>query len=265
MLKLENIYVKEIINASTDLEVIELIIKNKSESVRDVIDLIKKYPNYNWKNTIEEIMLIEKKLAMLNDKGIEPIIYKTNSYSDTRLYETDTMNCADVLPLYSVTNLNPVNFFGVKNKQIRVVKAQLGHTIVSGENYFQVRNNNLGTVKVQKMVDAIKMYEEQIERQSLLTNNKEQNLFTLHSDRKYQIVNENIEVIVLYLLRTAKKELTWGRLSEQMKSELISCAINNTLKDKQVRNNLVTYISNFTTLEELKSEDENVFKRFIIK
>ena len=48
-----------------------------------------------------------------------------------------------------------------------------------------------------------------------------------------------------------------------MKRELVSCTINDTLKDRKIRNNLITYISNFVTLTELKSGNEEILKRFI--
>ena len=265
MIKLENIYVKEIFDSIKDDRIFKLILDNNAYSVADVVMLINNYPEYDWSSVIRKINDILDKIDMYNARGNEAIVYRTNGYSDNKLYITDTMNIGEILPLYSVTNVNPVNYFGVKDKTIKLIKEQLLHTTISGENYFKYSNGKIGNVKVQKMVDAIKMYEEQVERQSLTTNNKDQNLFLLDQSKKMAIVNENLSIIVLYFFKNAKKEMVWGRLSDQMKRELISCTINDTLKDKMIRKNLVTYISNFVTLPELKSENEEVFNRFILK
>ena len=263
MIQLENIYVKEIFDSIKDKETFDLILYNNAYSVGDVVNLTYKYPDYNWRSIIDKINTIGVKLEFYNNSGKEPVIYKTNEYSDNRLYATDRMNKGEVLPLYSVTNVNPVNYYGVKDKTIKAIKEQLSHTTISGENYFQFKNGVLGDVKTQKMINAIKMYEEQVERQSLTALNKKQNLFLLNQEKKMSIVSENISIIVLYLLKNAKKELIWGRLSDQMKRELVSCTINDTLKDRKIRNNLITYISNFVTLTELKSGNEEILKRFI--
>ena len=99
----------------------------------------------------------------------------------------------------------------------------------------------------------INLYDEQVVRQRLSHNNANDcNLFTLDQNSKKLILLEQLKDIVEYLFDTTEGCI-FGELNPTSKSKIASAAIStNGEENERTRTNLISMLSDYTTLEELE-------------
>ena len=270
MIKLSNVSAKLVTPFGENYQVIKLIQEKKAKSVEDVMKLIEEHKEYDWDKIKRDCKHIQKMIEAANARGDKANIYNISNYEDSELEKQNEMNLGNILLLDNITQ-HRVQYVSLKHKTIKQIKEDLSYALPNGTNYLTsgyAGYYKIGESNLPKIVEAINMYEEQINRQALLTNNREINLFELDQKDKSYIVEEMYKDIVLYLVYNTDEKLIWGNLSDAQKRLYISSAINSNKQDIYIKNKLISYISNYTTLPELEKVADNdlkVLKRFIKK
>ena len=263
MVKLSNISADYVLYGS-EQRFVDLARENNCYSVEDLISLTKEYPEYNWdvvNKRIDELKLIIDKN---NIKGIEPETYE---YEDNEIELVDKLNKGDVLLLDNPTLELQTKFRGLRTYSIDEIKHNLKLTDQFGRNKIG-RLRNIGPDSIKKIINALRMYDEQILRQAELTEKRNYNLFLKDKKAKNEIVQDLYSDIIMYLIYNTKEKTIWGELTDNQKKLLISSVINNKKKDIIIKDRMTDIVSNYTTLPELeKVVDGNrkVLKRFIEK
>lgn len=254
MIELNNISAKNIIRY--DDYAIERIIKETgAKSVHDVLKLMEEHPEYNWIKIYRDLADIKRQMNLANKRGHEPEIYSTKGYQEAELEAQDSLNYGNILLLDNPAAHNRVRFTRLKDKTIAEIKEDLAHTTGDGRNYICAGKSgyrNIGSDKLPRIVSQIEMYEEQIERQSRLTNDREINLFELDKDERMEIAAEMYNEIIMYLVYNANERLVWSEFTDLQKKIYLSSAINKKKSDYEAREKIQKNIANYTTLPELE-------------
>lgn len=237
-----------------------------SMSVQDVINLMDENPEMNWQEAKKRIAFIQKCIDRTNLKRETPEIYSTDGYSDKSLEYVDELNDGNVLLRCDPTNLSDLRTYKLGLYTVSEIKNMLKYTSTSGKNYLDDRIKKVG--KAENILTWLDMYERQIERQALLTNDRTINLFEYNLEEKSAIVRDKLYDIILYLINNTEEKLVWGEFDNTRKRLLFDATISNSKDYKEMRDNIVYYISSYTTLPELEKLTVNnpkVLKRFIVK
>lgn len=248
----------------------ELAEKTGATSVEDVLKLMDAYPEYFWFDVMKRFSEVEKEMNLANKRGHQPEMFYTKGYNAENLSQQDLINYGDILLLDNPTYFK-TRYKYLKDKSIAQIKTDLAHTAPNGKNYVSSSNcgyRNVGPDRIPRLVSLIEMYEEQIERQSRLTSERDINLFELHKDRKMDIAEEMYNEIIMYLVCNTNERLVWNALPDAQKKLYLSSAINKKQEDVKTRQRIKEYIANYTTLPELErvaDHDLKVLKRFIVK
>lgn len=263
MIKLSDISIDYVLYGS-EKRFINLARENNCYSIEDIISLTKLYPKYNWdvvSKRINELKLIVDKS---NIKGIEPEIYE---YEDNGIELVDKLNRGDILLLDNPTLELQTKFRRLRTYTIDEIKHNLKLTDQFGRNVIG-RIINIGPDAIIRIINALKMYDEQILRQADLTEKLNYNLFLKDKKVKNEIVEDLYSDIIMYLIYNTEEKTIWGELTEPQKKLYISSVINGKKRDVIIKDRMIDIISNYTTLPELeKVADGNrkVLKRFIVK
>ena len=268
MLKLENVSALElyyIANCYSLEKEKSLLLENGVKNYQQFKDLVDKNV---W---LKESLLYNYLDKVLRDlekyKDREPALLVTPGYDDERFLVTDSLVMGDKLLLRCPTNIKGSKFDILGNYTIEEIKFMMYHTDSKGVNSL-IEINRITTNNIEKIFDSIKMYEEQVIRQSKEESDfREGNLFELHKTDKMWIVEDNLEDIILYLIYNTHEELVWGKLDDAKRRLLISSVMSNSKSAKVIRSNLINVISNYTTLKELEKgvTKSKVLNRFIKK
>ena len=195
---------------------------------------------------------------------LKNVSYKlVRDYEDKSLEKTDELNYGDILLLSNPAGYPTVRYSSLKSMTMKEIKQQLTPND-KGDIRLWVRN--VGNDKLGKITSAVDMYTEQVEKQSKLTDDRDINLFEYQSKEKKEIVEDRYAYIIAYLLCTGKEELLWGSLSEAQKRLYLSSITTTDKWKRKIREGMVKYISNYTTLpelERLEKEDYKVLNKFI--
>ena len=186
-------------------------------------------------------------------------------YEDKSLEYVDGLNYGKVLLLSNPASYSTVVYRSIEHRTIKDFK---NYFTPNDEGIVRIWARNVGEDKLTKIITAVDMYTEQVERQARLTDDREINLFEYQGKEKREIVEDKYAYIIAYLLCTGKKELIWGSLSEPQKKHYLSSITATSEWGKEIRQNIIDCISNYTTLPELeKLEKENykVLNKFIKK
>ena len=265
MITLENVSVKRLM---LDSKILKLANKANVNSVEDIVRLSMKYPEYNWTKLLIEIDQLKKSMALANKRGYEPQVYMTKGYTDETLEKQDEKNMGSVLLLDNPTQYSSYRFSTLKNRSIAMIKQDLLHTLEDGKNYLQSRYRNIGLGHTSKILEAIEMYEAQIERQAKLTDDKNIDLFRLNRVEKRAVVMDMYNEIVNYLVFNTEESLFWAKLTETQKRKYLSSIVNQKESDLRTRKRLTKMIADYTTileLEDVANHDLHVLQRFIVK
>ena len=244
-----------------------LIRRNGCYSIADVIELMEKYPDYNWKQVRYRISNIERVINNGNEKGYVYEIYPYGNYSDKTLEYNDKLNYGDILLLANPTHEIQIRYREIRPYSIDCIKRSLQLTDEYGRNVIR-RLKNFGPDSLPKIINALKMYDEQIERQASLTNERDINLFTKDKDSKKEIVEDMYSDIIMYLISSPEEKTIWGELSDSKKTKYFSSITNNKKIDKIIKERMIDIVSDYTTLpelEEVANGNQKVLRRFIEK
>lgn len=236
-----------------------------AQTVEDVEKIIEDNPSLNWGFIKKRINLIKKDIEMFNKKGGKLYIYNSNGYSDSSLVFSDLINKGNILLVKSVVQPHPVAFRELDDISIADIKRLLLLTDEFGNNYLEKYLSGVGPKGIERLVLAINKYEEQIERQSKLSNIP--NYFEYMIEERKELVEINYSKIINYYLNKDDFNFVWGHFSSKQKEVYNSTIKGNTKKDKMIRGRLVDYFSNYLTIPELEDicrDEKEVLDRFII-
>ena len=269
MIELKNISARTVVPYDA-YGIKELAKKTGAVSAEDVLELITKYPEYDWSKVIKMFGEVEREMDLANKKGREPEMFYTKGYSEEDLSQQDLVNGGGILLLNNPADFK-VKYRTLETKSIAEIKTDLAHTLSNGQNVVSGSNSlyrNIGEDSIPRLVSSIEMYEDQIQRQSNLTKERNINLFEMHKDTKMDITEEMYNEIIMYLVYNTNERLVWSTLSDAQKQIYLSSAINKKQEDIKTRERIKEYIANYTTLPELErvaDHDLKVLKRFIVK
>jgi len=245
------------------------------QQLSDLIDM--RHPDFNNEFFINYLSNIKRRIEISNNVKHEPELYISDIYEKSGydketielIKEKDNRIMGNEL-LYTNPFINAsvigdrLGYFSIS--QIRYL---LEHCVVTGKNAFH-SEHNIGIVTVNKVYNAMKMYEEQIIRQ-LKENNDyiANNIFYYDYSEKLLLVLEQLNDIFEYLIENAN-ECVWGNLTDYQKWEMqygkLKKYINNPLENTNLTK-FVNYIANYTTLSELEKGlvKTKILDRFIKK
>jgi hypothetical protein len=148
------------------------------------------------------------------------------------------------------------------------IKFLLGHLQSDLRNDFKFASGCYSKEDLVKLIEHIKFYEQQVERQAEEIKETSSyllptNIFEVNSIYKQDIVESQLTEIAEYLVESGN-EFIWGILSDKDKIRLLNII-------KQPNNyaikNFINVISNYTTLNELRQGivKKRTLDRFIVK
>ena len=204
-----------------------------------------------------------------NEEGKEPIIYPIKSekrYKDVLGNYQDSLIKGDVLLLESPTIDQSVRYSDIHNMTIEEIVRRLLTVTPDGNNYLKESSKKLGKAKIKRIVDAINLYHEQMDRLSrFVPRSTAITMFEYQREEKRALVEEKYKAIVLRLILNTN-EFVWGKLTRQEKEQLLSSINNYGYLDRFTKDRLIKNVADYTTLKELKRIEKNDYKvlqRFI--
>lgn len=271
MIKTENLFLESLCIDLGDRSVKAVIYKENAHSVGELLEVMKKYPDLDWKRAKSLIKRANNIVKKSNANGKEAEIYIPQAYSDSRLLATDKDSYAADLILQSPTSEGHCKYYSLNNKTIEDIKRDIVLTDSRGVNALKSSNSdyrNIGSAAILKIVKALDFYREQVERQAKIYDDWSNNLFYEDYLEKEQIVKDLYSEIVLFFAYHSESRTVWGDLSDEEKKKIVSSAINDKEIDRIIREKLFNDITLYTTLpelEDLSNNNQNILKRFLVK
>ena len=255
MITLDNISLETLHISWYEPKYYDYLWRLRAKSVQDVIDNKDLLGDQDHLKRINsKIIEVKKKVELLNEKGNELKIYKT----DRTNWFTDKKNSGEVLLLTNPTSDYSVRQRILEYKPIEKIKDDLGLMNVDGQNYLVFSYKKIGEAYLVKLLKALEMYDEQVLKQSKETKDIN-NIFTYNHDEKATIVSYNYEDIINYFVDN-NRDLIWGDLSDNQKRAYLSSVTRKTQADRKTRKRINNYIANYTTLDELNNIQEDDYK-----
>lgn len=224
----------------------------------------------NW------LHLIKKNIEQANAKGIITTQFSFNvaekSGVDSKEIKTSDKKtfCRQLVinnpilgPSEQISKIRDLRIYDAKFLLSKVV----AHDIETvGQNSFLATYPTFSCEEIIKLVYAIYFYEQQLVRQSQEQHKAGINLFRLNKTEKVAIISQKIDEIMNYILRHAT-ECVWGPLTPLQRQRLVSALrTRNNSENRLLIERLIQLISNYTTLEEIKSGlKEKTLDRFIVR
>lgn len=240
-----------------DFGVLESIINSSIEVPKYLIDL------YNSAN--------EKLKRARSDR--EPQIYETSfplttGISKEAIIKTEEeTKCGDLILTNLTSGQGYANTFqDIKNKNITFLRHLLSHTTFDGENAINLLHH-IGNKKIERVLNALKLYEEQVLRQA---NETDVNLFYLDKNEKRKIVYDQFEDYIEYFLSHSDEyNFIWGNINKATIMYLNGCLSSsayNAISEK-IKKILIETFTNYLTLEELENGviENHTLDRFILE
>lgn len=268
MIRLKDICMSEVINYSEDDRILKTLEKHKAKTVYDVVQIMSLKPRLPWENVTKNLIEVLKTMEKYNEKGREPVIFKTKEYTDASLRYNDSLNKASILLLDNPTQEYSTRYRAITYMQIAELTEKLVLTKANGANYILSYARNIGQLSMQQISKSIEMYRDQIERQALLTSDRSENLFEVDYKERRMLVEEKYADIIMYLLSNTNSQLVWGKLTDVQKKLYYSSINNDKQIDCLISDRMKNIIANYTTLPELedvKKGNAKVLTRFIKK
>lgn len=264
MLGLKNVSIDEVILLKGE-DIRKLAKETDSYNAADIYHLVDENPNYNWKEVVRELWKVKTEVEKADKKGKEPTIYLAKEYNDKNLEYVDALNYGDILLLDNPTLELQTKYKFLRRYSIQEIKRNLALTDRYGNNYFLKYARNIGEKSIDGILQSIEMYNDQVERQAKLTEERDCNLFTKDRMIKKEIVEEIYSDIIMYMLYTSPEKTVWGNLSDKQKKLYMSSVINDKKIDRIIKERMTTSIADYTTLPELEkvaNGEQKVLKRF---
>lgn len=260
MIYLNNVHIDRVIDKNTNSEILRLIKENNATSIEDLIKLRYNYPEIDWKDMEVKLIEISKDIYRNNNekKNLKyiyknPQIYTFEPYKDERLSLTDQLVKGHELiknptsaPNQSLTKLGYLS--------IKEIKDYLSHTDECGKNYLEyVTRSKKGTIanQISWLLISLEIYRNQIISQSKLTDKDNIDLFHYQEKEKKEIITEEYNNIINYILDT-DREYIWGYLTDDEKRKLYKTIQFDGKSYKEIKDNIITLLSHYTTLPETK-------------
>lgn len=253
--------VDEIIN-----ELIEIGITNYQQ-LKEYVD------NCNNKKEIKELSLIlndaKRKIERYNEKGKPIRIYSSQIHENIRLIKNDLVNnCSTLILNNPISETRSCEYLDLKKQSVDYVKHAISHVDLSGKNSL-CNMSWIGDKDLDKIYSAIRLYDEQVLRQYQENiDSDEENIFLVNQMEKRNLVLEQYEEIVEYLLENSNKHsFVWGEFTPRKQVLMENTLVSKSEVASMIKDNLVNIITNYTTLSELKSDlvKSKTLDRFIIK
>ena len=268
MIKLENVSVDSLALWYDCPQFQELIDSMGILSIKGLLDYIEISPEYDWSIIKDKINKVQKIVNRNNKLGKEPVIYPVdgkNYYEESLTNYYDTLNKGSVLLLKPPTSEIYTSYKGIMDESIDKIIRRLLTTTPNGDNYLQRNYTKIGPAHIKKIVEAIKLYHEQLDRIGKFAQKTDSNLFEYQKKEKLALAEEKYSKIITYLILNTK-EFVWGKLTDKQKKQYLSSIIYNNEMDKLIKDRMINNVANYTTLKELKRLEKNDYKvlnRFI--
>ena len=259
MITLDNISLETLRISWYEKTFYEYLYKKNAKSVQDVLNYENAFIDHIFgdkeylKRINYKIKEIKKKVDELNEKGIELDVFETNR----EYWLNDRKNSGDVLLLKNPTSDYSVRQRILEYKPIDKIKGDLGLINEYGQNYLLYSYKKIGRDYLEKILKALELYDEQVIKQSKETN--ESNIFMYNHDEKATIVSYNYDDIINYFVDN-NKDLIWGKMSDFQKKAYLSSVTKKTQSDRRTRKQIINYIANYTTLDELENMQNDDYK-----
>ena len=144
------------------------------------------------------------------------------------------------------------------------LKKLLGTLSFNGKNALITYVDGISIQKLYRIIKAVEFYDNQIIRiANNIPNNKlPNNIFTFNALEKERIINARLDEIIAILFKY--NNFIWGSLSEYQKERYPKSILSpKTNHDKELKNNFITIIRDYTSLEELQDlKLEPTLRRF---
>lgn len=251
MIKLENVAMDDLLLAYYAPEVHRRLLKRGIKTVQDLVDDIERNPKKNWSEVLPELESTKIIINKYNKKGTSPEVFSIEEYKDAGLARTDSFNIGESLLIYSPTSERCCRITKLNKMKIEDIKRMITTCTSAGDNYLIYALKNIGRSTAPRIVNAVNLYTEQVERQALLTAARGGNVFTFQQGKKKKIVRELYPDIIVYLMEHTS-EFVWGELSDFQRAQFISSITNNKKMDQIIRSRMIQIISDYTTLPELE-------------
>lgn len=211
--------------------------------------------------------LLRTQLALERANKKEKIanVYFCNDYkhSDIDSYSlriTDKSTMGDVLPVCNLLNTATKARVSLSKYSIETIKRLLGQVVICNEtaalksvpNAFGKYGSIFGEKNLKNFVSIINFYEEQVIRQAHETNLRGVDLFSLNREIKLSLVQEQLNEILGYILECGDSQF-FGPASLK-RNRILKAIINNenVYNALLVRENVIQFLTNYTTLDELE-------------
>lgn len=257
MITLDNISLERLNIKTYEPKLYKLICQFGSQSVEDAVKIAKiLYDESDLKRVCLRAKEISKRVDDLNKKKKKLDVYKTKRYYFADC--TDRKNNGNLLLLKNPTKKFSSRYSSLSDKSISKIKSDLGLMTEYGDNYALFSYRSIGRNEIKNILKALKMYDEQVLKQSNLTDDQS-NIFIFNHDEKADIVSDNYENIINYFVDN-NKDLLWGKMTDNQKRLYLSSVTKKTIDDRLTRKNIINYVANYTTLDELENIEKDDYK-----
>lgn len=256
------------------LHILTIFDKNGINDYQRLKDMLEQFKTNKFFRFIRnDLESVERKINEANILGVEPEIYTQEWYKGTNI-DDKTLNITDNETMGSVLLMsNPLH---APTRQQRMInsysisdlKFLLAHLQSDLRNEFRFATGCYSKEDMVKLIELIKFYEQQVERQ--LNEIRENspyllptNIFKANSIYKQDIVESQLTEIAEYLVDSGNVFI-WGNLCDKDKLRLLRVIKR---PNHYARRNFIDTISNYTTLSELEQGvvKKKTLDRFIVK
>ena len=238
--------------------------------------LLEEYINSGIPEFKDQILIASLKSAntaldrMNNKKSNNRLMFSFPSYdfsihSKDELNKTDKQVDSSSLILSSLKTNNSRLKNSLTGINIYYLKRLLETSSLNDKNALFSYTNDISINNFHKIVRAVNFYDNQIMRatNSIPKGQLPDNIFTMDSLEKERIIDFRLDEIVNYIF--SHKNFIWGELNANQRDRYSKEILSpKTMQDRELKENFITIIRDYTTLEELQDlELKPTLKRFI--
>lgn len=240
-------------------------IRNGLVDYQKLEDFIVKNPGWKFSKAGEHLKKVKERF-LASDQDAERTIYTIPTYSDPALSFTDEFVKGNSLLVYNPTSATRCMADHLGRISVLEIKHRLTHLNVYLRNLMEAYQN-MSPARARVVQRAIYLYNEQIERQALETNERDINLFTYMYDERKEMVREQIDEVIEWFLVNDIEETIWCKMSDTQKRKFAN-AINGKLKvDIELREELINIVAKYVSVSEAIGDlaEGDTLKRFVLK
>ena len=222
-------------------------------------EFLQNNPQYQDFNELKELLnQIEMKLDLLKKLNIKSDIYRIEYETDFKDNITDkivldkSVMGSDLIfdsPFKKMSKTKE----GISKYSIYQLKEYISHCDIVGTNLLKKDLSFINESDIYKILNAIYLYEEQLNRILAEENNIDtleySNLFKMHYNDKKELITEEIKEIAEYIGDNAT-EFIWGKFSYIELSYILYGAYSISEKDILRKDAFIHMLANYTTIGE---------------